>query len=610
MFFTYRNESDNREAILIEDIQRALEEKVQNDSNVSQHHRDFLFLGKNCMISAGGKLCNANSTLAGNDLHSSSLIYMISEESYHEVFEAFENERKTMVNCEFLAALSLCRILEISKLSFASIETNLQNEATKMNAGVGDDRFPHLYNKSALRVLVAKLAVELANKMMPAAYNAFNFDAFSQRGFQALVDEKFCCMHHEDAIEELDEKAKQWEGVERSIGVASSKPINSQAGTVFCTSMFKFLQLFWNVSEGLIDLGSGSGMIALYAATWASTLSNFSGSDSQEVQIEGVEIDLHRHLKSKLLLQCGSYIAKMAGLKWPKVKLSCADLGESTSWTTKAGLGFFNNYCYPAASENQAMKAIYTNARKFLGPDKIVRLACFDYEKLQFEKHQCITCVGILTEFGQWDGFRNCLYVLENCESFFRPIEQNCQAVISRWMGEFQDQSVQLQKNTMFLKGLLDNALKFQPASSADMKTFLRHIKAKIGFSDNIIDLMKKNVFQDTIQHDPQYLKMPMIYRPFLLTSVSAMIYLSLMKDFLHSYSTTCRAEITEFLEFLEEWLLKISHKTLPFSLSISSPRFSHKPTALLDVTSEMARSGQIQVGKKRKFANVWEKPP
>ena len=54
----------------------------------------------------------------------------------------------------------------------------------------------------------------------------------------------------------------------------------------------------------------------LYAAIWASTCT-IPDLDVSKVKIEGVEIDLLRHLKSKLLLQCGSCIVKIAGFKWP-----------------------------------------------------------------------------------------------------------------------------------------------------------------------------------------------------------------------------------------------------------------------------------------------------
>ena len=77
------------------------------------------------------------------------------------------------------------------------------------------------------------------------------------------------------------------------------------------------------------------------------------------------------------------------------------------------------------------MAPIYANARRFLGPDKIARLACFDFARLKFDSDMCITCIGMLPNFGQWDGTRNCVYVLENCESFFKPIERECQSNIS-----------------------------------------------------------------------------------------------------------------------------------------------------------------------------------
>ena len=146
----------------------------------------------------------------------------------------------------------------------------------------------------------------------------------------------------------------------------------------------------------------------LYAAIWASTCT-IPDLDVSKVKIEGVEIDLLRHLKSKLLLQCGSCIVKIAGFKWPQVKLSHGDLTKPDSLTTTAGLGFFNNYCFNDSTEDPTMAPIYENARRCLGPDKIAKLACFDFARLKFESDMCITCIGMLPNFGQWEGNRNCV---------------------------------------------------------------------------------------------------------------------------------------------------------------------------------------------------------
>ena len=60
------------------------------------------------------------------------------------------------------------------------------------------------------------------------------------------------------------------------------------------------------------------------------------------------------------------------------------------------------------------------------------------------------------------------------------------------------------------------------------------NIKKTIGFEDDILELIKEKVFGATEKHQ-QYIKMSMIYRPFVLTSVSTMVYLTLMIEFLNS---------------------------------------------------------------------------
>ncbi len=142
------------------------------------------------------------------------------------------------------------------------------------------------------------------------------------------------------------------------------------------------------------------------------------------------------------------------------------------------------------------------NAREFLGPDKIARLACVDYAHLQFENHVCITYVGMLSQFGQWDGPRKCLYDLENCESFFRPVEQKCQQIISNWMSDHKEKMVPLRHNTMFLKGLHDSLSIVTLNSEAEMQCHekLREtIEQTIGFGDDILKLMKNTSDSATI---------------------------------------------------------------------------------------------------------------
>ena len=115
-----------------------------------------------------------------------------------------------------------------------------------------------------------------------------------------------------------------------------------------------------------------------------------------------------------MLLRCGSCIAEMAGLKWPVVhRLEGTKFLENQSWF-RGFQQLSHNYCYPNPSEDTAMVPIYKNAR---GPNKITSLACFDFARLKFESDMCITCIGMLPNFGQWEGNRNCVYVLENCES-------------------------------------------------------------------------------------------------------------------------------------------------------------------------------------------------
>ena len=72
----------------------------------------------------------------------------------------------------------------------------------------------------------------------------------------------------------------------------------------------------------------------------------------------------------------------------------------------------------------------------------------------------------------------------------------------------------------------------FSDSEMRPHKMLRDYIKQTIGFEDDILELMKKKVF-GAIEKHPQYKKMSMIYRPFVLTSVSTMIDLTLLIEFL-----------------------------------------------------------------------------
>ncbi len=106
-------------------------------------------------------------------------------------------------------------------------------------------------------------------------------------------------------------------------------------------------------------------------------------------------------------------------------------------------------------------------------------------------------------------------------------------AAITKWMSEQEEPpTVILKKNTMFLNGLHQNlSLKQDPSEIHN--TLHDHIKTTIGWDGDAFDLVKQKLFEQTIQNHPKYKKISMIYRPFLLISVSVMIYLALMRKIL-----------------------------------------------------------------------------
>jgi hypothetical protein len=146
---------------------------------------------------------------------------------------------------------------------------------------------------------------------------------------------------------------------------------------------------------------------------------------------------------------------------------SRAELKDPKSWKTKAGLGVFNNFCHPDPSKDTPLVPIYKNAREFLAPDKIAKLACLILPIFNSK----MMCASLASE--------SCKTLVNGPDiatvSPFLTIVKVFSGLLSKivtqlfhWMSR-DGQPARLHKNTVFLQGLLLNRDSAHPSESHEM---------------------------------------------------------------------------------------------------------------------------------------------
>ncbi len=493
------------------------------------------------------------------------LIFMI---PIHVQQEKFRETDHSMSSSQiFMRSWSVCQISEMKKENLWNFSVDdfkwEESQNQKINKTLFfSQRIVALYSKLAIR-----MATVICHKQFKMNEDAIDFKLFIASQIQMAFEPDF--------FKSFDSESKAWEGVESNSESSNrSGQFRSQSGTVHCEQFFNMLQSQVSSSskKGIVDFGHGRGIIILLASFWVSFQ---NGNFSQAFNILGIELDECRFLDSQVLLLCAEYIAKQACKFWPKVELLKDDLKDKNIWKycgNQCDFGFLNNFCY---GED---KAISQNAFYFLASTPNSKLACFAFDEFP-KSTECITCCAAFKNMGQWND--NSVFVLESCYHYFEQIDKDCEQKINSFLASNANDSVLLQKSVFgaFLSRVR-NCFKGKGKTTVE-GAFINKVQSTVfemtGGELDALEHFVTGLFL-FIQTHVDFQKVPFLLRPFLLTGVSVMLNLKLMEMFVDRFTQSqSEQELAENdddkLVFLKKAIQLVSHKTLPFHISIQNPK-------------------------------------
>jgi large subunit ribosomal protein L6 len=283
---------------------------------------------------------------------------------------------------------------------------------------------------------------------------------------------------------------------------------------------------------------------------------------STKILIQGIEKDPIRHLDSYLLNECGKCIAKHFRLEWPNVQLILGDLNDELHWANiRIPFGFLNNFCFPLSD------LICKNACKFL---KNGMLACFKFEAIASASDDCITCVSIFEDMGQWDD--SDIFVLECCSRYFTEPDKKCKKFIIEWLDNCEntvsEEEVLLKKNSKFWAMAENFLVSIVPAGNNEVFVGARALLKKEMYKQfgvckfDVYDKFAQDLF-DFATKQPEYVEMRLMYRPFFLSGVALMLYLEVLKLIFENESVF--SDEPQLKAYLVKAIGMVSHQTLPF---------------------------------------------
>lgn len=236
-------------------------------------------------------------------------VFILPDRYIDTFYDTFSSDREGVISADefatFFASFRINWITENAKMpnSYTAIRSFV-NEILDWNS---DPRF----FLSRLNEELPKLAISLSTAVLGSFVEINEYDLIVSKYILKLKETKLLLPNLSVRTGEdpqiLDTASKDWEGVKRS-------NVASESGTVHSDAFRAILQAHWNPEHGLVDFGSGRGVVILLAVFWALIRHWHDQTLPSCPFIDGVEIDPLSFLRSKLLLKCGAWVAKLFGM--------------------------------------------------------------------------------------------------------------------------------------------------------------------------------------------------------------------------------------------------------------------------------------------------------
>jgi hypothetical protein len=573
--------------------------------------------------------------------HSDTLIQTFTNATKNEVFilpngyttpfyDNFMRARQGIISADefasFFASFRIEWITRYKKMPISCAEMeSFVNLISDRNSDESEFTTDSRYLLSRLNEELPKLAISFSTAVLDSSFEITEYDQIVSTFILKLNETKL--LHPNLSVDKrrdpqiLDTASKDWEGVKKS-------NVASESGTIHSDAFRAILQAHWNPNHGLVDFGSGRGVVILLAAFWA-LIRNWHDQANPTCEfIDGVEIEPLSFLRSELLLKCGAWVANCFGMKWPNITMKLGDLKLQVNWITSAKFAFLNN-CKFGEEE-----AINTNAMIFLRTKRRMKLVCFKYSNFKLDA-DCITCLQKVDDLGQWNGDSNVAYVLENCANNFRKLFEKLSTQIKEWIhtDNASNSAATVPATDFFVSQMVcdlaayEAAMKkaFSECSSTQIDQVKRpklqevarnasRIREFIQSGANIIkDRAKFFLHEKIIPLIQGYNLGSFMYTPYVITAASLMLQLELTKDLLLSVQKKVRIrgsvnveEEEKWLQILLQLLQVVPHETLPFCNAVSSRLFSTNVFQYSFTAESGARAACSNSNFFQEFSETW----